>query len=255
MRPIIYPYKVGSKSARALAYALGTKCVYPDRKYKPYPNHRIINWGSGVVPKWEQSIYSYMNRPPFVACAGNKLTTLRVLEHEDVSCVEFTIKYQVAADWLKTGSTVIARHHVRGHSGEGIIVHTPGVGDIPGIAPLYTLYKKKKKEFRVHVMKYPDGYNIFDVQQKRGKIGEESNPYIRSHNNGWVFTREDIDLPGDIPSLACSAVKALGLDFGAVDIIWNKHENKSYVLEVNTAPGLEGTTLIKYVEAITKCIP
>ena len=47
-----------------------------------------------------------------------------------------------------------------------------------------------------------------------------------------------------------AAIKALGLDFGAVDIIYNEAEDQHYVLEVNTAPGLEGTTLQKYTEAI-----
>jgi D-alanine-D-alanine ligase-like ATP-grasp enzyme len=36
------------------------------------------------------------------------------------------------------------------------------------------------------------------------------------------------------------------LDFGAVDIIYNAKRNECYVLEVNTAPGLEGTTVEKY---------
>ena len=45
---------------------------------------------------------------------------------------------------------------------------------------------------------------------------------------------------------------AVGLKIGAVDIIWNELENKCYVLEINTAPGLEGTTLVKYTEAILK---
>ena len=45
---------------------------------------------------------------------------------------------------------------------------------------------------------------------------------------------------------------AIDLQFGAVDIIWNEKENKCYVLEINTAPGLVGTTLTKYTEAFTK---
>ena len=45
-----------------------------------------------------------------------------------------------------------------------------------------------------------------------------------------------------------AAVRSLGLDFGAVDVV--ERQNKAYVLEVNTAPGLVGTTLEKYVDAI-----
>ncbi|MNY63636.1 hypothetical protein D3C86_2006230 [compost metagenome] len=45
------------------------------------------------------------------------------------------------------------------------------------------------------------------------------------------------------------AVNAIGLTFGAVDVIWNEYRHQAYVLEVNTAPGLTGTTLEKYAEA------
>jgi D-alanine-D-alanine ligase-like ATP-grasp enzyme len=35
-----------------------------------------------------------------------------------------------------------------------------------------------------------------------------------------------------------------------VDIIYNRQRNQHYVLEVNTRPGLTGTTLTRYVAAI-----
>ena len=47
---------------------------------------------------------------------------------------------------------------------------------------------------------------------------------------------------------ATAAVEALCLDFGAVDVVWNATKNKAFVLEVNTAPGVEGTTLEEYKE-------
>ena len=56
------------------------------------------------------------------------------------------------------------------------------------------------------------------------------------------------DLPEDCEKQAVAAVVALGLDFGAVDVVYNVKEQKAYVLEVNSAPGLSGTTLDKYVE-------
>ena len=44
---------------------------------------------------------------------------------------------------------------------------------------------------------------------------------------------------------AVKAVNSLGLDFGAVDICEDE-EGNPYVFEVNTAPGIEGTTVEKY---------
>jgi D-alanine-D-alanine ligase-like ATP-grasp enzyme len=50
------------------------------------------------------------------------------------------------------------------------------------------------------------------------------------------------------------AIKSLGLDFGAIDMIYNERRNQYYVLEVNTACGLTGTTLDKYVEVFKEFV-
>ena len=63
---------------------------------------------------------------------------------------------------------------------------------------------------------------------------------------------EDVVVPDVCRSLAIDSVAALRLDFGAVDIIWNKRHDRYYTLEVNTAPGLEGTTLERYSNAIRR---
>jgi D-alanine-D-alanine ligase-like ATP-grasp enzyme len=47
---------------------------------------------------------------------------------------------------------------------------------------------------------------------------------------------------------------ALGLDFGAADVLFNARRNQAYVLEVNTAPGLEGQTVNDYAEAFKEMI-
>jgi D-alanine-D-alanine ligase-like ATP-grasp enzyme len=69
-----------------------------------------------------------------------------------------------------------------------------------------------------------------------------------------VFCRDGVVVSDDLKSIAIQAINALSLDFGAVDIIYNQHENKYYVLEINTAPALAGTTLDSYVSAITKLL-
>ena len=82
----------------------------------------------------------------------------------------------------------------------------------------------------------------------------EFDGYVRNLANGWVFCRDNVVEPDGLRDAAVSACAALGLDFGAVDIIWNERENKCYVLEVNTAPGLQGTTLENYANAIAAWI-
>ena len=60
--------------------------------------------------------------------------------------------------------------------------------------------------------------------------------------NGFAFElvrRED--LPTEALNLASTAVDALGLDFGAVDILHGK-DGAFYALEVNSAPGVQAGT-------------
>ena len=92
-----------------------------------------------------------------------------------------------------------------------------------------------------------------DVQQKRLRRGTEKNDLtykVRSYANGWVFCREGIELPQCVTDASLAAVKCLALDFGAVDVGYNRKEDRAAVFEVNTAPGIEGTTLEVYANAL-----
>jgi glutathione synthase/RimK-type ligase-like ATP-grasp enzyme len=141
----------------------------------------------------------------------------------------------------------LARTALRGSGGAGIIVCEPG-DPIPD-APLYVKYIPKKYEVRIHV----GNGRAFDWQQKmRARDADHSK--IRSHDNGYTFVRNNTDIPiralGMCQEQAEKAVGALGLDFGAVDVIFNERRDSAYVLEANTAPGLEGTTVTKYADML-----
>lgn len=119
-------------------------------------------------------------------------------------------------------------------------------------APLYTEYIPKKKEYRVHVL----DNKVIDTQEKRKKRGAEQKEHqVRNLANGYVFCRDSIAPPDDCHTVALAAVSALGRTYGAVDIIWNEKRNKCYVLEVNSRPGMEGTTVDKYAQAIVEGLP
>jgi hypothetical protein len=143
---------------------------------------------------------------------------------------------------------VYARTLTRANSGRGIVVVHPG--DPVPLAPLYTVGILCKREYRVHVFQGV----VIDLVAKCKRNGDtETGDYIRNHSRGYIFARNSVKIPdsvrSNLSSLAVSTISALGLDFGAVDII-RSTENKLYVLEVNTAPGLDGTTLRAYINAI-----
>ena len=114
-------------------------------------------------------------------------------------------------------------------------------------APLYTEYIPKKKEFRVHVF----NNKVIDVQEKRRRRGLDQTQEFKVRNtaNGYVFCRNDVVVPDDLHTVALSAVRALGRTQGAVDVVYNEKQNKCFALEVNSRPGLQGTTLKIYADA------
>jgi glutathione synthase/RimK-type ligase-like ATP-grasp enzyme len=186
-----------------------------------------------------------INRPENVAVAGNKLTALQRMSEDDVPTVPFTDNREVAASWLP--NKVVCRGTLRGHSGEGIVIAS-SVDELTHVA-LYTKYIKKSSEWRVHVFMG----DVITVQRKvrsRDVPDEQVNWEVRNRQNGFIFQRNNEQQPDDLADVALSAIESLELDFGAVDIIFNQHHNQFYVLEVNTAPNLEGSTLTAYTEAI-----
>ena len=246
----ISSYKKQSKSAQALREGvINSRLVAPDSvTYTPKQRHIILNWGNSSPFTWDDNQAGLvLNYPSNVKRAINKLLAFYSFKENNVSHVEFTEDKDIAQSWLKDGE-VVCRKLLSSYEGKGIVVASTPEELVN--APLYTRYKKKKAEYRVHVF---DG-KVIDIQQKRKKKDVEINNQIRNTAGGWVFCRENLDPPTDLLSTSISAVAALGLDFGAVDIIYNQKENKCYVLEINTAPGIEGTTVTKYINAIGECL-
>ena len=210
------------------------------RTFRPKLTDKYIYWGGTTIINvpLENSYNPIRHR------ASNKLLTLRDCNEAGLSTVPWTEEREIANEWLTEGKTVVARATLVGHSGAGITIHTTPT-DLPTVS-LYTKYVKKTYECRIHIFKG----RMIDAQIKRKvRDVEENNPLIRNIHTGWVYCRDNyIPDPTSI-QLAIDAVRVVGLDFGAVDLIYNQHYNQFYILEVNTAPGLEGTTLINYANA------
>lgn len=244
-RVILIGYKIGSQSLKNLQQQI--KDLKPDNRvlrvrktsttYKRRLRDVVLNWGP-CLP----SQHVIMEQEQAKMIANDKLKTFVKLREHNVPHPEWTTNATEAMGW---NTMYLARTLLRSHSGKGIVIVE--AGQEPPHAKLYVQYKKKKHEFRVHVF----NKKVIDVTQKKKKVGhEDTNHQIRNHQNGWVYCRENIQKPDGIEELALNACAAIGLNHGAVDIIYNQLENKCYVLEINTAPGVEGTTCLKYAEEI-----
>lgn len=243
---IFYPYNMGSKSCRELSTAFDTRKVFADGKYRYRKGHVVINWGNSQVPNWWNNSVVCLNHPKMVAIATNKLSTFRTLQRNNVPIPNFTTSIEEALGWIENKGIVVCRTKLTGHSGQGIVLARKP--EEIKQAPLYTKHLRHKHEYRIHVL----NRQVIDaVQKKKDREGVEET-LIRSHDNGWVFCRQGVVIPKAVNDVALQAISALNLSFGAVDIAYREKENQAFVLEVNTAPGIEGVTVQRYVDAFRK---
>jgi len=275
--PKIFPYKMGSKSATALAKSLQCLKVYPDRHYHPRNNHLIINWGNSIEPKWYENTKDFLNHPAHVKVFTNKLLFLRSMLAKfrnfglKDAIMDFTVS-PTPQHFLKY--PIYCRTLLASHSGKGIIIVNEG-DNIPP-AQLYTEKLPIGEEYRLHFFRDYDNMilsekpetnysfhadslkysnHLFHTQQKKkmtteklAELGFTFNENVKSYENGWVFAINDI-VP--IKNVILQEIKMLArnipLDFFAIDVNIDKNGNWQ-VIEINTAPGLEGTTLEKYTQ-------
>jgi glutathione synthase/RimK-type ligase-like ATP-grasp enzyme len=224
-------------------------------KFRPRPGDTILNWGSHHYPDgnpaWQMT--GWINSPRAVGWARDKIGTFRLLGQRGaevggpVPTVDWTTDGNVAREWNKE-HTVIARLTTTGQGGAGIVVLPPLSEWIE--APLYTKLFRARHEYRVHAVR---GEGMIDVQKKRRRSDGAGRSLVRNLENGYVYCRGGVVAPEAVVVVSVAAIDALGLDFGAVDVLCTE-AGVARVLEVNTAPGLEGSTVAKYAEALNRLI-
>lgn len=245
----IVSYQRHSASSRHLARELDWRRRYFEDGHilpSPIPQGLVVNWGCtgnfNLDPRRE-----IINLPTSVARAVDKKATFVVLSEAGIPTLKFTESQEEANRWSRNGTSVFCRRLLRGSGGDGIILCKAGE-QVPAGFRLYTRHFKCDRELRIHILKD----SVIDITQKKRANNAPENPlayYIRSYSNGWIFARENIlPVPREIIDACKKAISVLGLDFGAVDV--RVRDDGSFrILEINTAPGIEGTTAAKYVEA------
>lgn len=246
----VLPYSPVSQGAKAIAAALnGKRIKLEGSRFHGRPSDLIINWGNcqGTPFTMDEGV-QVMNHPDLVSEMANKLSFFEHFMDKDWLPQFWTRQEDIPDEAFP----IVCRTVLNGHSGRGIVISSSRDDLVP--APLYVKYIKKQEEYRVHVGSYNDGsgsveYCLISIQQKkRRKSHDNPNWQIRNHANGFVYAREGVDPPIAVVECAIDCLDGSGLDFAAVDVIWDEHEQKAYVLEVNSAPGLEGKTIDDYVD-------
>jgi hypothetical protein len=240
---IIYPYKVGSRSAKELKLALVRQGVPAWVTQKPRLKSIVVNWGSDNAQGRR-----VFNKPENIAALRNKLHFFQRVGHVDEVPV-WTTDLEEAKKWDRS----FARLSLTGSGGVGIV----DSGDTPlPQAPLYTRYINKTHEYRVHVGKsagQPGESVLICVQRKVfKKTLEKPEPKswaVRNLENGFVFVKHDnIPTPAKVLlTVSEFHVKYFpDVDFCAFDVLYSDKSDRAWVIEGNTAPGLEPSTADLY---------
>lgn len=254
-------YSYGNKNILAnlcstdLANNLGAKIVTPQIKPKN-KNDLFINWGLSSIP-WLTEDISILNEPKSVKLAIDKVQTALLFREKGIPFPPFCLNLETASSlFTRDKDRVFCRTLSKSFQGRGIIVATKPSELV--LAPLYTKYIKKVYEFRVHAFHS----SVIHLQQKKRLSREHLeelglNPngsLIRNYSNGYRFSSNISGISDEtlkvIGEVGVGAIRALNLDFGAVDIIVTK-DGEVYTLEVNTAPGIDEVSMGQYVKAFS----
>ncbi len=122
--------------------------------------------------------------------------------------------------------------------------------DAPAQPDYYSKKEDIVEEYRLHMFRGKSIRAGKKTQEQFRPDGRTpSHPWIRSFDAGWKIRYDGFSSTKAQRELAAAALKALGLDFGAVDM--GKLANGNLiVLEVNRAPGVEGGTVESYARHI-----
>lgn len=225
-------HKKSRPTGRKIADALGMKSRFQSvSRTQPL----AIRWGSAQFSGTASAIQS----AEAIARAGNKLVSLQCFKRDGVPCPEFAMQCALPTTEVWFG------RNTHGMCGTDIRVIEPGVMPAAGRSDFYTKFIPNTREYRIHVFKE----EILGVMGKYLDFpAEAGDGYIKNVAHGYRFRTPAKALHTNRGEAAIAAVKSLGLDFGAVDLIVGTDGNP-YVLEVNTAPALAPLMFDKYVAA------
>jgi glutathione synthase/RimK-type ligase-like ATP-grasp enzyme len=151
---------------------------------------------------------------------------------------------------------VVARTIISGSQGKGIVLLDPRKDGYElfnnTTAKLYTKFVKSTSEWRVHA--FATGETLCAKKALREGQHEDETP-IRNHGDKYTFKYKDLNVRDGHPIrvVSVAAVRALGLDFGACDVLYDTETGVASVVEVNTAPGLDHSVPLDwYTERFTK---
>jgi hypothetical protein len=202
----------------------------------------LIRWGSrsGAGYRPRETVINSQNA---LRDNSDKLNSLRVLADSGVPVPEWTTDRDEISEAFGYPALGRAENHTRGEDINLIMQWRDAY--LTSGNDYFVEYIPTDYEYRAHVV----NGEVIKWHEKRLRSEADNHPFIRNHETGWVFLNPREETPPD--QLAIDAVGALGMDFGAVDMI-RAEDGDHYVLEVNSAPSLDEANLERYGDALAE---
>lgn len=131
--------------------------------------------------------------------------------------------------------------------------------DVPSRADYYAAKQVVSQEYRVHFLQgvvVAAGEQVprkgFGPGKKWTPTGTICHSFVRTYEAGWE-TRYEVGLQISSPTYLDAAIKASGLDFGAITVV-KTADNRWVFLKVDSAPYLDETVTPLYLASIRKLI-
>ena len=246
---MIYYLKCSGKShvtgrliATAISQLQGRKCVYSNKDELRSPSRRHVRWGSRA-----RTSANGINSLAGVRLASNKLLAIVQLNRQGV----LTPRLFSAESFFETTNVRrIFRQSSRQNANDRpYFVEIDKYPDPVRAAVFdYALeHIPSDHEYRVYMF----GGESIMIEEKVPAAGYDPSPDVRSYSHGWTAEGLNVEPCHGLIETAARAVTALGLHFGAVDILHGR-DGRLFVLEVNTAPALEPREAMLFAKAFVK---
>jgi len=221
----------------------------------------IINWGGGYILPNDSVVF---NDPWSVRTSSDKIAAFTKLEDNDIQIPYWSFtenwRHGFPQTWEGTGVDIkfpVLARKKHGKRGKGIRYCESYLAAMQYLDThdFISEFIEKKYEFRVHVAfneVVKTSQKVFDPTK-----GKRYQNIIWNHQKGFVFKNPKDDVKPEllerVNNFGIASINAMGLHFGAVDIITDNDE-VIWVLETNTAPGLINSTAIAYAKKFAEVI-
>lgn len=205
----------------------------------------IIRWGSRVGPGLEVTC-RVLNSVDSIERASQKLESLELLREAGIPVPDFDTDPERL---LERANYPILGRRLQHARATDVVLCLQRRDYTRRPRDYYVAYIPTNREYRLHVA----GGEVIRVQGKYLDVSEDYLPWIRNFQTGHRFRAPRRRLHSARLESAVGAVEALGLDFGAVDLIV-ADDGSHYVLEVNTSPSCSPRTGAAYVNAFARML-